>query len=211
MTIAKNGRLALLAFALIFISTLSVLLARRLNMGPMSPVPAWRTFGPENAAIQIYEFTDFACPACRGASETLTETLRVYGGDIRLRFKHYPLIHIHPWSMHAAAYSDCAGEQGKFTEYAELLFATQENWGEAKEEPAIFGELALKLKLDWPKMQACANSPEAIRRVKLDMAEGDLKGVNAPPTFFINGKRSVGGGQLLDKVRNFDNLLGKKR
>ena len=112
--------------------------------------------------------------------------------------------------MDAAAYSDCAGEQGKFAQYAELLFSSQKKWGEAKERPNEFETLALQLKLDWPKMQACAGSPEALKRVKLDMAEGGLKGVNATPTFFINGKRCVGSGQLLDQVRNFDNLLRKK-
>ena len=137
----------------------------------------------------------------------LADTLKIYGGDMRLSFKHYPLTRIHPWSMNAAAYADCAGEQGKFAEYAELLFKNQDDWAEAKTKPAQFETFAEQLKLDWPKMQACSEAPETLKRITLDMAEGDRKRVDATPTFFINGKRYVGGGQLLDQVRNFDNLL----
>ena len=206
---SKNSRLTVLAGVLIVVSTAAVLLARQFTLGPTRPAPAWRALGPENAPLQIYEYTDFACPACKHASEILEEAIKVYGTKIRLSFKHYPLKNIHPWSMTAAAYADCAGEQGKFREYAALLFAKQENWGLAKEKPKEFEAIALELKLDWPKMQACSEAPETVQRVKLDMAEGDRKQVEATPTFFVNGKRAVGGSQLLEQVRNFDNLLNK--
>jgi protein-disulfide isomerase len=207
----RNARLAALAGVLVFVSTIAVLLARQLNWGPTRPAPDFRTFGPETAAVQIYEYTDFACPACRHAALALEEMLRIYGPAIRLSFKHYPLTHIHPWSMTAAAYADCAGEQGKFREYAGLLFEGQGDWGEAKAKPAEFDNFALKLNLDLEKMRACSEAPGTLKRVKLDMAEGELKGVNATPTFFINGKRAVGGGQLLEQAQKFDALLRKNR
>lgn len=203
----KKARLLALAGIIIFVSTVAVLLARQFNLGPERPAPAFRTFGPETAPVQILEYTDFACPACRHAAVKLDEMLKVYGHGLRVSFKHYPLMNIHPWSFHAAAYSDCAGEQGKFKEYAELLFENQEKWGKAKEKPAEFETYALRLKLDWPKMVACADSTETLNRINLDIAEADMKGVNATPTFFINGKRAVGGGQLVDQARKFDNIL----
>ncbi len=203
-------RLAALACAIIFVSTVAVLLARQLNLGPMRPVPAFRAFGPENAPVQIYEYTDFACPACRHAASELDDMMKVYGPAIRLNFKHYPLMGIHPWSLHAAAYSDCAGEQGKFKEYAALLFENQALWGQAREKPKEFELYAGQLQLDWPKMLACSDAPETLKRIKLEIAEADMRGVNATPTFFINGKRAVGSGQLIDQARNFDNLLKAK-
>ncbi len=207
----KNARLAALAAVLIFVSTTAVLLARQLNLGPTRPAPDFRTFGPVTAAVQIYEYTDFACPACRHAALALEDMLKIYGGEIRLTFKHYPLGGIHPWSADAAAYADCAGEQGKFREYGALLFENQEKWGLAKEKPAEFETFARKLNLDWGRMQACAAAPATRRRVTLDAAEGEMKGVNATPTFFINGKRAVGGGQLLERAKSFDLLLKKAR
>mgnify|MGYP001765768040 CR=1 FL=1 len=203
----KTARLIALAGLLIFISTIMVLLARQFNLAPERPSPAFRTFGPESAKVSIYEYTDFACPACRHAALTVEELMKVYGPAIRISFKHYPLSGIHPWSADAAAYADCAGEQGKFREYGALLFENQEKWGQAKSAPPEFADYARKLGLDWTRMQACAASPEARRRVALDVSEADLRGVNATPTFFVNGKRAVGPGQLLEQARNFDNLL----
>lgn len=205
----KNARLAALAFTLVFVSTVAVLLARQFNLGPERPAPEFRTFGPAGAPVHIYEYTDFACPACRIATLKLDEMMKVFAGGLRVSFKHYPLLNIHPWSLHAAAYADCAGEQGKFKEYADLLFVNQEKWATAKEEPRDFEVFAKQLKLDWEKMRVCANSPETLRRVNLDIAEADLKGVSATPTFFINGKRAVGGGQLIDQAMKFDNVMRK--
>lgn len=210
----ENARRAALAVALIFVSTVAVLTARQMNVLPPRPAPAYRTFGPADAPIQLIEYTDLACPACAYASELVDNLLRVYGGNIRLVFKHYPLTGIHPWSLRAAALADCAGEQGRFKEYAALLFANQKDWAEAKQEPPQFEDYARQLKLDWPGLQACAATPEAQRAIMLDMGEGRTRGVSATPTFFVNGKRTVGGGQLLDQARNFDNLLkaaGKAR
>jgi len=207
----RTARLTALSATLIFVSTTAVLLARQLNLGPTRPAPDFRTFGPAAAAVQIYEYTDFACPACRHAALALEDMLKIYGPAIRLSFKHYPLNIIHPWSMAAAAYADCAGEQGKFRDYAAMLFESQGKWGQAKEKPAEFETFAKKLGLDWEKMQACSAAPATLKAVKFDMAEGNVKGVNATPTFFINGKRAVGGGQLLEQARKFDALLRKAR
>lgn len=205
----KNARLLALAGMIIFVSTIAVLLARQFNVGPVRPAPAFRTMGPADAPVQIVEYTDFACPACRLAAGKIEEMHKVFGDGLRVSFKHYPLLNIHPWSLHAAAYADCAGAQGKFREYAALLFENQEKWGQAKSKPGEFKTFAEQLKLDWPAMEACSQAPETLKTLKLDIAEADMKGVNATPTFFVNGKRAVGSGQLLDEAMKFDNLLKK--
>jgi len=205
----KKSRLAAIGAALVFAATIAVLLARQFNLGPERPAPDFRTFGPADAPVQIHEYTDFACPACRGAAGLLEEMIKVYGPGLRIHFKHYPLMNIHPWSLHAAAYADCAGAQGKFKEYAALLFEGQQHWAEAKEEPKQFAEYAAKIGLDLDALRVCANDPETLKTIKLEIAEADMKGVSATPTFFINGKRAVGSGQLLDQARKFDSVLRK--
>ncbi|MDD2806820.1 MAG: thioredoxin domain-containing protein, partial [Elusimicrobiales bacterium] len=84
--------------------------------------------------------------------------------------------------------------------------------GRAAGRPKEFETFSRELELDWAKMQACASAPETRRRIKLETAEAELKGVNSTPTFFINGKRAVGPGQLLEQVRKLAKLLesGKK-
>lgn len=205
--IKTKARLAALAGLVLFAGTVAVLLARQFSLGPARPAPGFRTFGPAKAPVLIEEYSDYACGACRAASEKMDELLKVYSGGIRLQIKHYPLVNIHPWSQDAAAYADCAGEQGKFKEYSALLFENQEKWGKAKEKPREFESLARSLNLDWLKMQTCSADPRTRQRIKLEMAEAEMKGVNATPTFFINGKRAVGPAQLVEQARKFDNIL----
>lgn len=207
MITKEKARLAALAGAVIFTATVGVLLARQFNLGPARPAPGFRTFGPANALVRITEYSDYACGACRAAADAAEKILAVYGRDVRLELKHYPLVNIHPWSLDAAAYADCAGEQGKFKEYAALLFESQEKWGRAAAKPGEFEAIARELALDWPGMQACAAGPETLKRVKLDMAEAEMKGVNATPTFFINGKRAVGPAQFAEAMRKFDAII----
>ena len=206
-----KARLAALAGAVIFTATVGVLLARQFSLGPARPAPAFRTFGPASAMVQITEYSDYACGACRAAAGAAENMLKVYGPDVRLELKHYPLVNIHPWSLDAAAYADCAGEQGKFKEYAAKLFESQEKWGRAKEKPEEFEAFARGLNLDWPAMQACAAAPAALKRVKLEMAEAEMRGVSATPTFFINGKRAVGPAQFAEAVRRLDGIIAASR
>lgn len=207
----KNARLAALAGIVMFVSTIAVLLARQFNLGPARPAPGFRTFGPASAMVRITEYSDYACGACRAAADAVEKMLNIYGRDVRLELKHYPLVNIHRWSLDAAAYADCAGEQGKFKEYAARLFEGQAKWGDAKEKPKEFEAFARGLNLDWPKMQACAAAPETLKRIKLDMAEAEMKGVNATPTFFVNGKRAVGPAQFAEAMRKFDGIIEARR
>ncbi|MBU2574958.1 MAG: DsbA family protein [Elusimicrobia bacterium] len=207
MTVRKTLRKLLVAAILVFLSTLGTLLCRQFSIGPERPSPAFRSFGPADARIRIYEFTDFACPACGAANTHMKNLLAAYKDSVRLNFKHYPLSSIHLWSFDAAASADCAGRQGKFTEYADLLFENREKWAFAKEKPKEFMEYAKTLNLDLPAFEKCADDEAVLRQIRLDVAEGDVRGVNSTPTFFVNGKRAVGSGQLLDQAKLFDNFL----
>lgn len=118
---------------------------------------------------------------------------------------------IHPWSFTAAMSADCAGEQGRFKDYSALLFENQAAWAQSKTIPGQFNEYAKKLNLDMQTFDICMAKQETMRRVTLDVAEGDIRGVNATPSFFINGKRAVGSEQFLNMARQFDNLLQKQK
>ena len=207
----ENSVRIILAGAVIFVPTIAVLLARQFSLGPARPAPEFRTFGPPGALVRITEYSDFACGACRAAADAAEKMLKVYGRDVRLALKHYPLVNIHPWSLDAAAYADCAGVQGKYREYSARLYESQEKWGRAAARPGEFEAIARELALDWPAMAACAVAPETVRRVRLDIAEAEMKGVNATPTFFINGKRAVGPVQFAEAMRKFDGIIEARR
>jgi protein-disulfide isomerase len=84
--------------------------------------------GDSNAKITIVEYSDFQCPYCQAATPTINQILNEYKGKVKLAYKHLPLS-IHKNAQKAAEASECAKEQGKFWEYHDLLFNTQQQWG----------------------------------------------------------------------------------
>lgn len=196
--------------AVIFLSTLGILLVRHLDVLPHRRAPEFRTIGNDEAKIHIEEFTDFACPSCASANKLIHKLSRVYKDEIKISVKHNPLVAIHQWSLQAAVSADCAGEQEKFWDYADLLFKNQKDWSYTEEIPKAFIIYAKKLNLDINKFNACVDNPKTMKTVKMDMAEGKRLNVNSTPTFFINKKRVVGGHQLIKAVRKFEYLRNKK-
>ncbi|HMO55154.1 MAG TPA: thioredoxin domain-containing protein [Tepidiformaceae bacterium] len=85
--------------------------------------------GNPDAPVMIAEFSDFQCPFCKRWSEQVLPPLReALGDDVALAFLHYPITQIHPNAGNASVVAICAGEQGKFWEMHDLLFARQAEW-----------------------------------------------------------------------------------
>ncbi|MCG8549625.1 MAG: thioredoxin domain-containing protein, partial [Desulfobacterales bacterium] len=93
---------------------------------PLSRVRVEHNFaaGPVDARVTIVEFSDYLCPACRKAHETTRRVREKYKGRIRWIFKDYPL-KMHKGSKYLAMAARCAGEQGKFWEFQDLLFGSK--------------------------------------------------------------------------------------
>ena len=84
--------------------------------------------GPKYAQITIVAFSDFQCPYCSRAFPTIEQVMKDYNGKVRLVFKHFPLISIHPHAQKAAEAAECAKAQGKFWEFHDKLFTAQNDW-----------------------------------------------------------------------------------
>jgi protein-disulfide isomerase len=137
--------------------------------------------GPENAPVTIVEFSDFQCPYCSRANESVAQVMKAYPNQVRLVFRHFPL-EFHQNAPKAAEAALCAQDQGKFWEMHDTLFANQK----ALEVPALKG-YAKQLGLDTAKFDKCLDSGEKASIVATDMADGKKVGVNGTPAFFING------------------------
>lgn len=197
----------LAAASVVIVLTLAVLLARQLDLGPERPSPSFRTLGDRTAKVHFMEYTDFACPSCKLANEHLHKILELYPGKIRVSLKHYPLTKIHKWSVEAAAAADCAGKEGKFWPYAGILFDKQARWSVSKDSPRPeFISIAARLGIETNSFRSCVEDPETLKEIRLDMAEGDSRKITATPTIFMNRKRIVGAGQLVEASKLLDNL-----
>ena len=105
------------------------------KQGAFDPKPRVVTFaetdssrGPKDAKVTIVEYSDFQCPYCSRAFPTVEQVMKDYNGKVRLVYKHFPLISIHPHAQKAAEAAECAKAQGKFWEFHDKLFTTQTDW-----------------------------------------------------------------------------------
>jgi protein-disulfide isomerase len=90
---------------------------------------------------------------------------------------------IHANAQKAAEASRCAGAQGKYWEYHDLLFANNNALDLAK-----LKKFAADLNLDSTQFDACLDSGKYAELVSKDMAEGARVGVGGTPAFFVNGR-----------------------
>jgi protein-disulfide isomerase len=185
------------SYALVAALAVASALAAGRARKPFSPAaPEFRKRGPADAPIQMVEFSDFQCPACRYAEMPLRQIDAVYAGKIHFIFKHFPL-RMHQWAKPAAAAAECAGRQGKFWEYHDRLYDKQDEWTNDKADD-FFAAYAKDLKLDVPSWQTCRQDPSVVASYQADMKDGDDAWVGSTPTFFINGRRFAGGKQLAE-------------
>jgi protein-disulfide isomerase len=148
--------------------------------------------GAPEAPVTIVEFSDFQCPFCAAVRPTLEQLLREYPGQVRLVFKHFPLeFHENAPLAHQAALA--AGEQGKFWEMHDQIFANQRAM---KRDDLI--RTARDLGLNMDRFVADIDSSRFISVVDADKEEGARIGVNGTPSFVINGRFLEGARPLAD-------------
>ena len=141
-----------------------------------------RVRGNPKAQVMIVEFSDFQCPYCQQVQQTLKALLAKHEGHLGLAYRDLPVRNIHPQAESAAEAARCAGEQGKFWEYHDLLFANPN-----KLDLAGLRDYARSLKLDEKQFDSCVSSEKYKAQIQQDYQDGLRAGVSGTPGFFING------------------------
>jgi protein-disulfide isomerase len=157
--------------------------------------------GDKNAKVTMVVYSDFECPYCQNHHETMKQVIAKYGNKVRVVWKNFPLS-FHANAEPAANAAECAGEQGKFWEYADKLFANQENFG-----TALWAKLAGELKLNTSKFNACVSAKTYQSKIDADLNEGVANGVEGTPATFVNGELVVGALPLSNFEQIIDGIL----
>lgn len=142
--------------------------------------------GNPDARVTIVEFSDYECPYCgKFYRETFPEIKKEYidTGKVNFAYRDFPLTNIHPFAEKAAEASECAHDQGKFWEYADVLFSHQDAL--TVENLASY---ARGLDLNMTTFITCLDSGAKAGEVQKDLNEGISYGVKGTPAFFINGQ-----------------------
>jgi protein-disulfide isomerase len=137
--------------------------------------------GDPEAKLTLIEFSDYQCPYCaKYFRETAPQIEQEYikTGKLKHVFMDFPLESIHKLAFKAAEAANCAGEQGKYWEMHNQLFANQQ-----KLEP--WTAHAQSVGLDLVKFEECLDSGRQATEIRSNMAEGQKAGVTGTPAFFL--------------------------
>lgn len=161
-------------------------------------LPGDHVQGNEKAKYTVIEYADLHCPYCGQFHEAMKAVMKE--ADVRWVYRHFPLKN-HPPAGKAAEAAECAGEQGKFWEYTDALFALN-----GKMTEKSFLDQARALNLDWLAFNMCLNTGKHAGTVAAQQADGLKKKIDGTPTFYLNGKR-FDGFVPLDELRK---MMGVK-
>ena len=139
--------------------------------------------GPENAKVTLIEVSDFQCPYCERHAPTMDQIMDVYAGKVRRVWINFPLTSIHPYAMKAAGAAECAGEQGKFWEMHDEIFANQS----AITVDDLKG-YAQDLGLKTSQFNSCLDGDKYSSKIQQQMTAAQAAGVSGTPGTFVNGQ-----------------------
>lgn len=157
------------------------------------PKPDGSAMGDPDAPVVIAEYTDFGCSHCRTFAFTRAGEIAakyIATGQVYFIFNSIGNMLGHPNSVVAAEAAYCAGDQGQFWPYHDVLFANQ---------TALFSNINRKidssltaiaeaLGLDLDQFQACLAQDIFIAQVQADQTEAFQVGIFETPSFTINGE-----------------------
>ncbi|HWH51127.1 MAG TPA: DsbA family protein [Gemmatimonadaceae bacterium] len=167
--------------------------------------------GSATAPIEVTEFGDFECPAC-GSFANLTEPdIRknyVNTGKVRWRFIDFPLnVHRNTWQASRAA--ACADEQGRFWDFHDLLYQTQDQWSsETTDNPdKVMKQLGRQLGLKTGQFDQCVDTKKYQAKIQAHLKLAELRKIMQTPTFILGTEQIVGGRPYDDFAKILDSAL----
>ncbi len=137
--------------------------------------------GNIDAPVTLIEFGEYESEECAKVNEIVKQLLVAFDGKIRFQFRHFPLTLIHQRSLKASESAVAAGQEGKFWEMHNVLFANRRN----------LGTTSLKLHSKEAGINNKKFLDELVNgvygwQVQDDLKEGINRGVKEIPAFFIN-------------------------
>jgi protein-disulfide isomerase len=139
--------------------------------------------GRQDAPLALIEFSDYQCPFCKRHLETTLPQLEkeyIASGKLRYVFRDLPLENIHPQAFKAAEAARCAGEQQKFWEMHDRLFANQDSLS-----PEQSTAHASAIGLATEPFRTCVAEGRYAEAIRASAAEAHKLGVTSTPALLL--------------------------
>ncbi len=139
--------------------------------------------GSASAKVMLVEVSDYHCPFCRRQNQQTTPQLLtdyVNTGKAKYAFVDYPIAQLHPDAFKAHEAANCAGDQGKFWEMHQSLFANNP----VKDAAALTAQ-ARAIGVDAAKFDACMSGGKYAESIKDSISRMEQLGVGGTPLILI--------------------------
>ncbi len=166
--------------------------------------------GASKTEVTVVEFGDFQCPACAVAYQVVNQIKKKYEGKVRFAFREFPIA-VHKNGYSSALAAETAGGQGMFWEMHDMLYDNQKEWSDRNDAIDIFTSYAKKIGIDADKFKKDVEDKKYDAKIQNDLKDGNMLGVNATPTFFINGKKYSGVLTYEDFMSKIEKEMGDER
>lgn len=146
--------------------------------------------GEPDAPVTMVEYSDFECPFCIRhfvQTEPALNDAYVRDGSLRVIFRDFPIVELHPHAPAAHIASLCVAEQGAplYWEMHDLIFRTQSEWGNATDPAPVFARLAEDAGADVEAYAGCIADNDYQAWLDAALEEGRTVGVSGTPSFNI--------------------------
>jgi protein-disulfide isomerase len=163
--------------------------------------------------VTLVEYGDYQCPYCGQYYSIVSQVYNEYKNDITFQFINFPLTSLHPNAFAGARAAEAASLMGKFWQMHDLLYETNvqyyasndtiSSWISASNPLSYFDTFAKQLGLNVNKFNQYYNSSQVNNTIEADMAKGNKLGIDATPTFFLDGKQI----QPIESVASFQKYI----
>lgn len=160
-----------------------------------------RTDGDSSARTWVVIASDFQCPYCKKwHAETYTRFIDQYvrTGKVKVAYLNFPLGQ-HQNAVPTAAAAMCASAQGRFWQYHDALFHTQEQWARMAEPRPLLDSIARAVGVNVPEWSECVDSRRMLPLVMADRDRAAAAGVQSTPSFLV-------GDQILQGAMQFEEM-----
>lgn len=168
-------------------------------MGPTVTVTEWdHVIGAADAPVTVVEYGDYESLDCREMHQAIEKILRPLFKKVRLVYRHFPLINVHPHALRAAEAAEAAAAQGKFWEMHTLLCLNPERLRD-NDLQGYAKIIGLELERFDFEMASSLYVRKILKNRDLSLASG----ISVAPTFFVNDRLwAMKGLDLIGAVRD---------
>jgi protein-disulfide isomerase len=154
-----------------------------------------KALGPSDAPVTVVEYASMSCPHCAEFDRAVFDEFKlkyIDTGKVRYIFREFPL---NAPAYAVAMLARCAPAD-RFFEVVHTFFRTQDTWLRSQDLKASIMEAAKPFGFTPQSFDACISNQALFQAIEAVKNRGASFGVQATPTFFINGKKLEGAATL---------------